>query len=92
MALFHKYSFKYVLCVSSINSDVFVVLLNLTIGYSWSDGSSLNYLNWGLNQPDNYKGMENCVEMDPSTGRWNDADCYVRRNWICMIKRGNLNG
>ena len=61
MALFHKYSFKYVLCVSSINSDVFVVLLNLTIGYSWSDGSSLNYLNWGLNQPDNYKGTEKTV-------------------------------
>ena len=58
------------------------------LGYKWADKSSVNYLNWGLNQPDNFLGIENCVEMNPSTSTWNDVSCFATRNWICAIKRG----
>lgn len=68
---------------------VFIVTKNYVSAFAWSDGSSVNYVNWEANQPDNYRGTENCVEMGPNTGHWNDANCYARRNWICMIKRGN---
>lgn len=58
-------------------------------GYLWSDGSSVNVLNWAVNQPDNYGGSEDCVEMWSSTSKWNDARCFDRNNWICMVNRAS---
>ena len=40
--------------------------------YEWADGSSWNYDNWDLNQPDNHGGAQEKVAMDVSTGTWND--------------------
>ncbi|XP_060586405.1 uncharacterized protein LOC132742102, partial [Ruditapes philippinarum] len=57
-------------------------------GYVWTDKTSVNVLNWADKQPDNYKGMEDCVEMWSSTSKWNDAACSSKNNWICMVKRG----
>lgn len=42
--------------------------------WKWNDGSEFSYSNWQDNEPNNYDGNENYIEMNTSTGRWNDID------------------
>jgi hypothetical protein len=53
--------------------------------FEWSDGTDFNYENWGSVEPNRYNGLEDCVELR-SSGTWNDANCYVSRNFVCEKK------
>jgi hypothetical protein len=33
--------------------------------YQWTDGSCINYLNWAVNQPNDYADSEHCVQLMP---------------------------
>ena len=61
--------------------------------YVWSDGSPVHEdgLNWRPNQPDNYKGTENCVELFTSNGRLNDRVCdgVIKLAFACKTPRGS---
>ena len=50
--------------------------------FGWSDRTDFNYENWGSGQPNRLNGFEDCVELR-SSGTWNDANCYVSRNFVC---------
>ena len=39
--------------------------------FQWVTGESIDYTNWGNNQPDNFRGIEDFVELR-SDGTWND--------------------
>ncbi|XP_052269056.1 perlucin-like isoform X3 [Dreissena polymorpha] len=45
--------------------------------------SSLSYTAWSPEQPTNYGGNENCAEIRPSDGKWNDDQCDRSINYIC---------
>ncbi|EPB79802.1 lectin C-type domain protein [Ancylostoma ceylanicum] len=55
--------------------------------WKWTDGSEVDYLNWGYHQPDNYNnipgfGPENCAQMYivPRLAwdtYWNDVKCDI---------------
>ena len=64
--------------------------MNITTGHIWTDGQPVGYTNWDVAQPDSYNGLEACVEMDPVTGRWSDADCSTKKSFFCKKSRGNL--
>ncbi|XP_078334644.1 perlucin-like protein isoform X2 [Crassostrea virginica] len=50
---------------------------------TFSSGKSF-YSNWEKNQPNNYKGSENCAHNNLSRrGYWNDRDCLVKRSFVC---------
>ncbi|XP_072181990.1 alpha-N-acetylgalactosamine-specific lectin-like [Diadema setosum] len=56
--------------------------------FVWSDGSNASYQNWRPNQPDNYRGQEDCVQIGlahVSRNEWNDIDCNsdTIRHFIC---------
>ncbi|XP_022088435.1 uncharacterized protein LOC110978072 [Acanthaster planci] len=59
-------------------------------GYSWSDGTPVEYTNWGAGEPNDYGGWEECVETDFKGGKWNDLGCWNRRNYICSIPKGKM--
>ncbi|KAK3086383.1 hypothetical protein FSP39_017644 [Pinctada imbricata] len=42
---------------------------------------------WRYGEPNNGNGYhsEDCVEMDPPTGNWNDVICNLQLNFICEI-------
>jgi hypothetical protein len=56
-------------------------------GFSWIDGSNVNFTNWDTNQPDNYNRVEECGAI-VRTGKWNDVICYTGRGWLCKIPKG----
>ncbi|XP_071489139.1 echinoidin-like [Diadema antillarum] len=59
----------------------------------WSDHSTLRapYTKWRKNQPDNYKGSQNCGRMwytgtTSDTARdWDDCSCGYLGNYICKL-------
>ena len=55
----------------------------------WVDGSQAIFTDWSQNQPDNWKGIEDCVEMVTS-GKWNDKDCSDYLHYVCEIFIGKL--
>uniref|UniRef100_A0A8C2WL94 C-type lectin domain-containing protein n=1 Tax=Cyclopterus lumpus TaxID=8103 RepID=A0A8C2WL94_CYCLU len=63
------------------DSDVFLFLFQLYLGWGWTDGTALGFLNWSPGEPNTAfhpgeVGEESCVEMYPD-GRWNDNNCLV---------------
>ncbi|XP_050795449.1 macrophage mannose receptor 1-like [Gopherus flavomarginatus] len=63
--------------------------LNPDDGFAWSDRSPMIYTNWAYGEPNNYQGMELCVELGgDSSMLWNDRHCDYAYDWICEIKKG----
>lgn len=60
---------------------------NVEGGYVWSDRSPLQFTSWNSRQPDNWKGLEDCVEMYMG-GTWNDLTCSEIRHFACKIAVG----
>ncbi|XP_040290431.1 macrophage mannose receptor 1-like [Bufo bufo] len=62
---------------------------NLDEGFTWSDGSPLNYENWAYGEPNNHQGMELCGEVNTDHRlSWNDRHCDTPQNWICELRKG----
>ena len=58
-------------------------------GWSWDDGSTWSYTNWGPNEPNNLNDGEDCIItnwFDNLGGQWNDASCNHVANTLCFIK------
>ncbi|KAI5106722.1 macrophage mannose receptor 1, partial [Silurus meridionalis] len=49
--------------------------------WMWTNKESTKVLNWGINQPDNSGGNENCGVL--YAGGWNDIDCSFKLPVIC---------
>ncbi|XP_055060106.2 uncharacterized protein [Misgurnus anguillicaudatus] len=52
----------------------------------WVDNTPLIKGFWVENEPNNYFGREDCVELNPSKpvlNNWNDLPCTNTRKWIC---------
>ena len=65
-------------------------------GYSWSDGSGLDYINWHAGQPENTANSEECSELmskdDAQTSvqeGWYSDYCTSPRGVICQVARGH---
>nr|XP_055057576.1 mannose-binding protein A-like [Misgurnus anguillicaudatus] len=50
------------------------------------DGKPLTFTNWGLDQPDNYMGAQNCGALTVDSGFWDDVGCYDPHHIICEIE------
>ncbi|XP_038153364.1 CD209 antigen-like protein C [Cyprinodon tularosa] len=49
--------------------------------WKWVDGTSMNLSFWRDNQPDNWKGDEDCAQY--INKKWNDISCAASLKWIC---------
>uniref|UniRef100_A0A8C2WHF1 C-type lectin domain-containing protein n=1 Tax=Cyclopterus lumpus TaxID=8103 RepID=A0A8C2WHF1_CYCLU len=61
--------------------------LTRDLGWGWTDGTALGFLNWSPGEPNTAfhpgeVGEESCVEMYPD-GRWNDNNCLQKRGFAC---------
>ena len=51
--------------------------------YKWSDGSPVAYTNYNYREPNDWIGVEDCLEMYRWNGKWNDLHCSMLRPYIC---------
>ncbi|XP_067297342.1 lectin-like [Pseudorasbora parva] len=60
--------------------------------FFWLDGSFWNYQIWTRGEPNNmYTSKEECVEMNwKEVGKWNDDNCYAKKNYMCAFKRHDM--
>ncbi|XP_052061960.1 macrophage mannose receptor 1-like [Mytilus californianus] len=61
-------------------------------GFEWSDGSPVNVMIWGQNEPNDKFQQEDCVtslryHMD-RWHTWNDDNCYKRKSFVCKFQKG----
>ncbi|XP_072010311.1 macrophage mannose receptor 1 isoform X2 [Engystomops pustulosus] len=74
--------YRHIFWVGLVNSDP-------DEGFTWSDGSPLNYENWSYGEPNNYQGLELCGELNTDHRlSWNDRHCESPQDWICELKKG----
>ncbi|XP_053293421.1 macrophage mannose receptor 1 [Pleuronectes platessa] len=61
-------------------------------GYTWSDGSPLNFQHWQEGEPNNFNNAESCAEFViqhwDESGSWNDVNCESYNDWLCQIRAG----
>ncbi|XP_075466269.1 pulmonary surfactant-associated protein D-like [Ascaphus truei] len=50
--------------------------------FRYLTGELIGYSNWNPNEPNNDKGVEDCVEMY-TTGKWNDKNCNEKHLVVC---------
>jgi hypothetical protein len=51
--------------------------------FVWTDGSAIEFGNWGFQQPDRFPGPD-CVEKRQTPGKlWFDQPCFNERSFIC---------
>lgn len=55
--------------------------------WMWSDGCPVNFVFWDLNEPNNYKGIENCAHTNfITTLKWNDMSCINTYSFVCATR------
>ncbi|NXC59127.1 MRC1 protein, partial [Aleadryas rufinucha] len=58
-------------------------------GFTWSDGSPVNFEKWSHGEPNNYDGNEKCgVFTGYLNMNWNDLFCEHMLDYVCQIKKG----
>lgn len=55
------------------------------VPWTWTDGSSYVYGNWGASQPDNAAGVQNCTQVTSGAGvtTWDDLYCGTSIPYVC---------
>ncbi|XP_061781289.1 ladderlectin-like [Nerophis lumbriciformis] len=52
--------------------------------FIWTDGSIVDFTNWGTNRPNNNNGNQNCAVINlRGEDTWNDVRCIGRRPFVC---------
>ncbi|XP_076033567.1 macrophage mannose receptor 1-like isoform X2 [Oratosquilla oratoria] len=59
-------------------------------GFSWVDGSPFDFINWEVDEPNNYHDQEDCMSFYSfDNGYWNDLNCGVSLGRICKRPHGS---
>ncbi|XP_071372194.1 C-type mannose receptor 2-like isoform X2 [Centroberyx affinis] len=52
--------------------------------WKWSDGSNSSFRYWKPNQPNYFRGNQDCVAaVFRDKGQWNDLRCDIKRKFVC---------
>ncbi|XP_035689154.1 macrophage mannose receptor 1-like [Branchiostoma floridae] len=79
--------------IAEVNAgtDYWIGLLQMTGGWTWSDGTAVNsgFTNWAPGEPNNVD--EQCGQLLQVRGfKWDDTRCYYQKHFVCQIGKGNL--
>ncbi|XP_033980584.1 galactose-specific lectin nattectin-like [Trematomus bernacchii] len=55
--------------------------------WMWSDGCAVKFVYWSSGQPDNFRGLEHCVDTNFGFDhKWNDRTCYSTLPSVCASR------
>ncbi|CAC5400511.1 MRC [Mytilus coruscus] len=57
-------------------------------GFEWSDGSPVDLMMWGRNEPNDKYQQEDCATTFKHRNAWNDDNCYKLKSFVCKIQKG----
>ncbi|XP_064101719.1 macrophage mannose receptor 1-like [Macrobrachium nipponense] len=69
------------MAIKDSGNPVWIGLIQKIDGFGWSDGSGLDFVNWDDGEPSSDE--EQCAQVDPGQGTWNDADCSSVLQSVC---------
>jgi len=72
--------------VSKISQSVWIGLRRDPKVHSrwlWVDGSRATYTHWSDEEPNDSGGIEDCTQMRPPPGKWNDLACSKSLKYLC---------
>ncbi len=55
--------------------------------FRWSDGTPTGFERWERGEPNDFGRGEDCAQIYPWNGRWNDASCVLRTPYVCGWRR-----
>ena len=75
-----------------ISIDLYIhISFHYAGSFGWSDNTALGFLYWNSGQPTGlgaHGQIEECVEFDRTTGKWNDISCFTNRGYVCKTSKG----
>ncbi|KAK7079206.1 hypothetical protein SK128_003942 [Halocaridina rubra] len=74
--------------IKYVDYPLWTGLIQMTEGFGWSDNTAMDFINWEDGEPNN--DWEQCGEIYPDRGTWNDIDCASTRPSICKALKGEL--
>ncbi|KAK3582968.1 hypothetical protein CHS0354_027084 [Potamilus streckersoni] len=96
LASIHSYE-ENLFILNMLDSMLGPAPMNIWIGFNkgmsgyleWTDGSSVTYIDWADGQPSDLanKNQEDCVELQFSSGKWNDDRCMQNKGYICKVHK-----
>jgi len=77
--------------VARLDSDLWSLWLGagrerISNTWLWVDGSPFSFHNWRKNEPNNFDGIEDCLELWKDDYVWNDNGCSKRMKFVCKKK------
>uniref|UniRef100_A0AC34F8U9 C-type lectin domain-containing protein n=1 Tax=Panagrolaimus sp. ES5 TaxID=591445 RepID=A0AC34F8U9_9BILA len=71
---------------SNEDDDFWIGLNNLNFDQSWrwTDGTDINFTDWGRGQPVNDSG-NNCVALSTLNGYWSNENCFKFLPFVCEL-------
>ncbi|KAL3836968.1 hypothetical protein ACJMK2_022370, partial [Sinanodonta woodiana] len=96
LASIHSYE-ENLFILNMLDNMLGTVPTNVWIGFNkgmsgyleWTDGTSVTYIDWADGQPSDLanKNQEDCVELQFSSGKWNDDRCIQNKGYVCMVHK-----
>ncbi len=86
----NRWVYEFLRMYDNAGRDVWIGLNDVSKEGSmvWSDGSTSNFTNFNIGQPDNAGGGEHCAQYwNNKNGAWNDAGCNVAIRSLCRYDR-----
>ncbi|XP_066441111.1 macrophage mannose receptor 1-like isoform X2 [Eleutherodactylus coqui] len=86
-----KFLWKYTAVKTDEKGFYIGLRLGLDKEFRWVDGSPIDFVAWGIDQPDFSNNDEFCTQIVTHTGHWNDVNCGFPYAFICERTNSSIN-
>ncbi|XP_056375159.1 signal transducing adapter molecule 1 isoform X2 [Hyla sarda] len=86
-----KFLWKYISTKRTEPAYYIGLRLGLDKAFKWMDGSPIDFVAWGKNQPNFSNNDEFCTEILTHKGLWNDINCGYPNAFICERTNSSIN-